>query len=196
MAKDILIVKASSDICVAEVNHLKAIAGLYSMNVCVAELNTIDEFKVQVCKGRRFDYLYIAAHADLKGFGEANGTPYFQWEEFALALCEADCLNPGAVLMLACCRGGLKTVAYSLFYSCDRIDYICGPRWTVTSHELSAGFHVFIYNLEVRREQPSTAVERVSKATGYDFFSYDRVEIEDQAFSAALATRDQIRDRE
>ena len=178
--KELLIVKASADICVAEVDHLKAIAGLYEMNHCVAELTDITKFQDEVCKGKKFDYLYIAAHADMVGFGDAEGGNFFLWGDFALALCESQCLNPGCVLLLSCCRGGLKKVAFTLFYSCGQIDYICGPRWTVTSHDLSAGFHVFIYNLETRREQPSVAVERVTRATGYDFFCYDRVEVEDE----------------
>lgn len=183
MTKEILIIKASSDICVAEVDHIKAIAGLYDMRYCVTELSSIDEFKNKVCIGRKFDYIYLASHANTEGFGEADGHVFFSWEEFALALCETQCLNPGCVLLLGCCRGGLKRVAFTLFLSCGQIDYICGPRWTVTGHDLSTGFHVFIYNLEIRREQPSTAVDRVSRATGYDFFCYDRVETEDEYFS-------------
>ena len=69
-----------------------------------------------------------------------------------------------------------------LFGSCDQIDYVCGPRWTVTGDDITAGFHVFVYNMEIRREQPSTSVSRASKATGYDFFCYDRVEYEDKLF--------------
>jgi hypothetical protein len=35
--------------------------------------------------------------------------------------------------------------------------------------------------MEIRREQPSCAAARASKATGYDFFCYDRVEAEDSS---------------
>lgn len=82
--------------------------------------------------------------------------------------------------MLGCCRGGLKRVALQLFCACDSIDYVCGPRWTVTGADISAGFHIFIYNMVVRREQPSTAVHRASMGTGYDFFCHDRVEMQDE----------------
>lgn len=184
MKKELLIVNAASDICAAEIDHLKAIAGLYGMNYCVAELTDIAQFQDKVCKGRKFDYLYVAAHADVNGFGDPKSGNYFSWIAFALSLCESQCLNPGCVLLLSCCRGGLRKVALAMFYSCGQIDYICGPRWTVTSHDLTAGFHVFIYNLEIRREQPSVAVDRVTRATGYDFFCYDRVEIEDESVKA------------
>jgi hypothetical protein len=56
---------------------------------------------------------------------------------------------------------------------------VCGPVWTLTQDDLSAGFHVFLYNTEKRREQPNIAAARASQATGYEFFCYDRVEVDD-----------------
>jgi hypothetical protein len=42
--------------------------------------------------------------------------------------------------------------------------------------------------MESRREQPSVAADRASKATGYEFFAYDRLEIEEsQEFREFLA---------
>ena len=70
-------------------------------------------------------------------------------------------------------------VAMSMFFACGKIDYVVGPRWTVTAKDITTAFHVFLYNLAVRREQPSTAASRSSLATGYDFYYYDRVEAED-----------------
>lgn len=181
MAKRLLIVKASNDICTAEVDQLKSIASMFGMNHCVCELKTVEEFKQSLCASAdKYDYIYVAAHADLMGFGTQDRAVNINWSEFAAALCETNCLNPECILLLGCCRGGLKQVAFTLFLSCDQIDYICGPRWTVTSADLTAGFHVFVYNMEVRKEQPSTAVDRASKATNYDFFCYDRVEVEDE----------------
>lgn len=45
MPKRSLIIKASDDICAAEVDHLKSIADMFNMEYCVCELKTIDEFK-------------------------------------------------------------------------------------------------------------------------------------------------------
>ena len=72
----------------------------------------------------------------------------------------------------------MKAVAHKLFDNCPQIDYVCGPRWTIGSADIVTGFHVFIYNMLHRNEQPSCAVERASRATGYDFFCHDRVEVE------------------
>jgi hypothetical protein len=73
----------------------------------------------------------------------------------------------------------MKSVAQTLFLSCSSIAYVCGPVWTLTQDDLSAGFHVFLYNTEKRREQPNIAAARASQATGYEFFCYDRVEVDD-----------------
>jgi hypothetical protein len=184
MNKRLLIIKACTDVCGAEIDHLKSVAVIIGMDHCDCELKSIDEFKKQICaKGEKYDYIYLAAHAGRESFGEEEESVSIKWDDFALALCEIDCLNQECILLLACCRGGLNGVANTLFDNCTQIDYVCGPRWTVTGPDITAGFHVFIYNMEFRKEQPSTAVCRASNATGYDFFCYDRVEIEDQYIS-------------
>lgn len=178
--KRLLIIKAAQDICATETSHIRTVAEMFGITHCTSELNDIGQFLSQLCTDEnKYDYIYLATHADLMGFGESDGSNMIEWEQFAETLCSAQCLNLGCILLLGCCRGGLKKVAHKLFYSCDQIDYVCGPRWTVTGQDISAGFHVFVYNMEVRNEQPSVAVRRASLATGYDFFCHDRVEFED-----------------
>jgi hypothetical protein len=177
--KKLLILKASKDVCAAETAHLLAIADLFSMATTVVEFNSTTDLQGKLPAGERYDYLYLAAHANPDCFGEADGTCLVRWEEFAAVLCMAGCLETGAVLLLACCRGGLRRVADTLFFNCCDIDFVCGPRWKATAADITAGFHTFMYNLESRREQPSIAAARASAATGYDFFCYDRVELED-----------------
>ena len=77
-------------------------------------------------------------------------------------------------------------VAMQLFNACLKIDYVTGPRWTVTPQDITTGFHIFLYNLAIRREQPSTAASRASAGTGYDFYYYDRVELEDAVYSKLM----------
>lgn len=178
--KNLLIIKASSDICAAEVDHLKAIAEMFNIRECVVELRDLSTFHSQLCSGQRYDYIYVGAHANAYWFGDPDRKIRIRWPHIATAFCDSDCLNPGAILLLGCCRGGLKKVASQLFLACDKIDYVCGPRWTVRPADISAGVHIFLYNMEFRREQPSTAVERASKGTGYDFFCHDRIEMEDE----------------
>jgi hypothetical protein len=181
MRKRLLILKAASDVCASEIAHLRTIAEMFGIEHCTITMKNRDDFDRQIvnCAGP-YDYVYLAAHANTEYFGESDGSIAIKWPLLANAFCWFQCLTPGAVLLLGCCRGGLKKVAVSLFCECTSIDYVCGPRWTVTGADLSAGFHVFVYNMEVRREQPSVAVSRASAATGYDFFCHDRVEMQDE----------------
>lgn len=176
--KRILILKASCDICTNEIEHIQTIAEMFSMEHLVMELKDLASFQADVLTKGKFHYIYLCTHANYLYFGEADASKTFDWKEFAKTLCDACCLEMGATLLLACCRGGLKQLAKTLFGSCGQIDYICGPRWNLNGPDLSTAFHVFIYNMESRNEQPSTAAQRASKATGYDFFVYDRVETE------------------
>ncbi|MBI4024173.1 MAG: hypothetical protein HY360_04275 [Verrucomicrobia bacterium] len=182
----LLFVKASSDVCSAEVEHLKTVADMFLMESEVIEFGDKDAFENTLRGKMPYDYIYLAAHANLKGFGESNGSTFCSWWDFGIALCSANCLNTGCVLLLGCCRGGLKMVGISLFDACASIDYIVGPRWTVTGQDITTGFHVFIYNMLIRKEQPGTAASRSSSATGYDFFCHDRVEIDDDMFAQSV----------
>lgn len=185
MPKKLLILKASRDVCSAEIEHIKTIADMFEMDHEIVELNNPSTFETTMTGQGKYDYIYLGAHADTDGFGEADRSVTMEWESFAEALCKSQCLNSESILLLGCCRGGLRRVAMSLFLSCAQIDYVCGPRWTVTGLDITAGFHVFIYNMEIRHEQPSCASDRASKATGYDFFCYDRVEVEDNLVNMA-----------
>jgi hypothetical protein len=179
--KRLLIVKAASDVCAAEVEHLQAIADMFGIQHRVFLLTDIRQFQETLCDSdEKFDFIYLAAHANTQSFGERDGNNAIAWRSLGEALCESECLNPESILMLGCCRGGLKQVALELFGSCDQIDYICGPRWKVADCDISVGFHVFIYNMVARREQPSVAVDRASRATNYEFFCHDRVEMQDE----------------
>lgn len=184
-----LLVKASSDICAAEICHIQSICEMFGIEHRVVELKDLDGFCELVGSLGKFDYLYLGAHADTAGFGEADGSVGYDWESFAAVLCSTDCLRYGSVLMLGCCRGGLRMVALQLFYACAKIDYVTGPRWTVTSQDITTGFHIFLYNMACRKEQPSTAATRASAGTGYDFYYYDRVEAEDAMYSRLMEDR-------
>lgn len=186
MNKRMLLVKASNDVCSTEVSHIERICDMFGISHEVIELESLETFLKQAHALGKFDYLYLGAHANQHSFGEANGSISYSWNDFAITLCSADCLNPESVLLLGCCRGGLKMVAMSMFLACGKIDYVAGPRWTVTPQDITTAFHVLLYNLAIRREQPSTAANRASLATGYDFYYYNRVEIEDSVHSGLM----------
>lgn len=184
MASKVLIIKASCDICKNEIDHIETIAKMFGLTPEIINLVDMVQFQQSIFQKGPYQYIYLCTHASPYSFGEADGSKLFSWEEFAQVLCATNCLDNDAILLLACCRGGLKKVADTLFLNCENIDYVCGPRWKLTGADISTGFHVFIYNVESRKEQPSIAVDRSSKATGYDFFCYDRVESEDEVKQA------------
>ena len=179
--KKMLILRATSDACDVEVSHIQTIAQMHQMEKPkVADISSRDELKEAISDGNSYDYIYIAAHGDCDGFGDNEGFD-MSWEDFAFDLCTTDVLAQNCVLLLACCRGGFKYVAFDMFAGCDKIEYVFGPRWTLRAEDITAGFHTFIYNMESRRLQPNQAAERASNGTGYDFLCYDRVEVEQTA---------------
>jgi hypothetical protein len=186
MTKRMLLIKASNDVCATEISHIEKICEMFSIAHEVVELTSLENFASDVRALGRFDFLYLGAHANQHSFGESDGSTSFGWGHFAGWLCATDCLKSESVLLLGCCRGGLKMVAMAMFIACGKIDYIVGPRWTVTPQDITTAFHVFLYNLAIRREQPSTAATRSSQATGYDLYYYDRVEIEDSVNSESM----------
>lgn len=175
-AKRLLILKTSSDICVAETSHIQTIANLIELDCAELTIKSADDISSGIKNGGNFDYIYLCGHANEHGFGEQDGSNMIAWPSFALAPCNANWLNADGVLFLATCRGGLRQIAENMFNVCGKIDYICGPRWSADKYDLTTAFHVFIYNLEVRKEEPAVAAERASSGSGRHFFCYDRLE--------------------
>ena len=180
MSKSVQILRASNDIDDNELKQITAVAELYRLKVKVTKVASVSELKSALNCPEPVDYLYLATHACTQWFGSDDGRLHMRWEELALAICESGCLAYDAAILLGCCRGGHHRVATTLLAYCKQISYVFGPRWTVTPDELTLGLHCVLYNTEVRREQPNIAVERATQATGYDFYSYDRAEVEDE----------------
>lgn len=177
--KNLLVIKASSDVCPTEVSHIRATCGIFKMGFKLIEVSSEDDLREKLRDGTKYDYIYLCAHANHMVFGDNQKDGFeLDWIDFGVIMCEADCMNYGCIFLLACCRTGLTQVAYNLFLSCPNIEFVCGPRWTLKPNDLTIAFDVFIYNMEDRGEQPNVAARRMSKATGYDFSCYDRVEVE------------------
>lgn len=194
--KRLLFIKAANDICGTELENIRSVLGMLGIVHSFVDLTepnmpadgipdgneTPPDYITQRLKelGISFDYIYLAAHANQHNFGDADNGNTFDWDSLARAICESEIMNSESILFLGCCRGGLKRVARKLFDGCDKIDYVCGPHWKVTKHEIATAFHVFLYNMEFRGEEPSTAVSRASTSVGYRFFFHDRIEIENE----------------
>ncbi len=67
-------------------------------------------------------------------------------------------------------------IAYEIFLTCQQINYVLGPRQSLTSADMHICFGIFLYNMEMRRVDPVVACEKIKLATDQRFSCYDREE--------------------
>lgn len=146
------------------------------IGLTVVEWLSPEDFKPQVA-GRKYDFVYLGAHADSYGFGENSGSDLHSWEDLALAICETDCMEPGGTLFMGCCRGGMKTVAIKIMQQCAKIDQICGPFWTLKGNDITKAFHIFVEALVRQKSDPVTAADKASQASNCKFLCYERLDL-------------------
>jgi hypothetical protein len=173
-----LFVTASTSACAGEVKLVQAC--LHNLGIAFREVEWLsqEDFITQTADGRKYDFIYLGAHADSIGFGEKDGAALYGWDTLGIAICATDCILPGGTLFLGCCRGGMKTVALKILKTCDRIDYICGPHWKVTGNDLTNAFQAFVNSRISKKEEPCRAAERATDACGFRFSCYDRQELQ------------------
>ena len=177
MVKRILVLKAcgSSDEP-HERNGICEHAQLYEIEPVCECVRDNDDLKHILSSNGLFDYIYLSAHGDSKGFASEDEMVDMSWTEFAMLLCNSKCMNEDSILMLSCCRGGLMEVAYEIFLTCQQICYVLGPRQSLTSADMHICFGVFLYNMEIRGVDPVVACEKIKIATDQRFSCYDRQE--------------------
>ena len=177
MHKRILILKAcgSSDEP-HECNGICEQAQLYGIeSVCKCVRDNEELEKILYSNGL-FDYIYLSAHGNSEGFASEDEHVTMSWKKLAILLCESKCMNEDSILMLSCCRGGLMEIAYDIFLTCQQINYILGPRQSLTSADMHIRFGIFLYNMEIRSVDPVVACEKIKLATDQRFSCYDRQE--------------------
>ena len=177
MHKRILILKAcgSSDEP-HECNGICEQAQLYGIeSVCKCVRDNEELGKILYSNGL-FDYIYLSAHGNHEGFASEDEKVNMSWQKLAMLLCKSKCMNEDSILMLSCCRGGLMEIAYDIFLTCQQINYVLGPRQSLTSADMHICFGIFLYNMEVRGVDPVVACEKIKLATDQRFSCYDRQE--------------------
>ncbi len=159
-----------------ECDNIKSQCELYNIEVhdyCPKTNEEIDEI---IYNGVKYDYIYLSSHGNKEGFGSEDGIIDYSWLDFGVELCSADCMNEDCVIMLSCCRGGLNEVAYDLFYCCENISFVVGPRQSLAPHEMLISFNILLYNLQRRNIDPIVACEKIKLATDIRFVCFDRME--------------------
>ncbi len=181
--KNILILKATKDICGNEVNLIQNHCELLGMTVYSNDIQsevslrqTIQDYST---RNINFDYLYLCTHGSTESFlvNLGGNDEHVRWSKFAELICETGVLNDETILLLACCKGGFFQVATDILACCSKINFVCGVKWNVRPWDLTTGFVVFIHNIENKDAEPGYAAQKASLATDYTFVCYDRDEI-------------------
>jgi hypothetical protein len=161
-----------------ECDNIKSQCELYGIEAhdyCPKSNEELDEI---LNKGISFDYIYLSSHGDTDGFANEELTINYPWFDFGVSLCGSACMNDDCIIMLSCCRGGLSQVAYDLFYCCDHIAYIVGPRQSLYPHDMLISFNILLYNIVHRGVDPIVACEKIKLGTDIRFICFDRLETE------------------
>jgi len=184
MEKNLLVLKATHDICGNEIGLIENQCCLLEIGYYQEDLDSLSTLQ-SICEkydsmGISFDYVYLCTHANVEGFDMNVGGTSIEsdWHEFSKIICKSKMINADSIFLLACCRGGIFQVATDLMAICSKINYVCGAIWTLEPWDLTTGFTVFIYNLEKKNAEPSYASKKASQATDFTFRCYDRAEIE------------------
>lgn len=184
MAKSILILKATRDICGNEIGLLTHHCQLLGMKVILQKIKSENSLKYivrrHVTLRNKFDYIYLCTHGSIVGFSVDLGSAplTIKWHRFAQLMCETGILKDDTIFLLACCKGGLFQVATDILAVCNSINFVCGVKWNVSPWDLTTGFVVFIHNIENKLAEPNYAASKSSLSTDYTFVCYDRDEIE------------------
>ncbi len=182
--KNLLILKAHHDICGDEIGLITHQGQFLGINVkeetVDSEQTLIEIFEKYSSIGLEFDFVYLCTHADSYAFDIEMGVnkSNMTWGRFGQLVCESDILNDNTVFLLACCRGGLFKVATDMFAVCNKINFVCGAKWTLRPTDLATGFVVFLYNICFKKAEPFYAFQKATLATDYSFVCHDRAEIE------------------
>lgn len=161
-----------------ECDNIKSQAELYGIEVHDHCPKSNQDLLAILNNGAKYDYIYLSSHGNAEGFASQNRSIDYAWFDFGVQLCSSMCMKKECVVLLSCCRGGLNQVAYDLFFCCEKISFIVGPRQSLTSHDMLISFNILLYNLEYRSIDPIVACEKVKAATDIRFICFDRLETE------------------
>ncbi|WP_208746828.1 hypothetical protein [Aquimarina algiphila] len=159
-----------------ETDNISKQLELYDFKVYNYKIHNGKELEDALRSGIKYDLLYLSAHGNEDGFTNEVVDYTSTWRDFGEHIYNSFCLAEENILLLSCCRGGLNKVAYEMFYICDQIEYICGPRISLDSSQMLIGFNIFLFNKEYQGIDPVVATEKILNATDIRFKCFDRIE--------------------
>jgi len=162
----------------AEIKCIESVCYLLGIRPSVHFINTEQELESVLQNNNDVDFIYLSAHGNKYGFRGEDNDINIEWRTFSEMLCEADVMADRCIVMLSCCRGGLNEIAYTLFYICEKIQYVTGPREELSNCELSTAFQLFLFNKLERNLDAVKSAERVESSIGTRLVCFDRIETE------------------
>jgi hypothetical protein len=179
MSKEILIIKA----CGVpgeehECRNIQTQAQMYGINTTVITPKSVDQLKTGLSNNVKYDYIYLSSHGSPTGLCNHDKSLDISWFDFGVLLCESMCMKENCILMLSCCRGGLNEVAYDLFYCCEKISYIVGPRQSLPPTDMLISFNLLLYTITFRGLDPIVACEKIKAGTDIRFVCFDKLEVQ------------------
>jgi hypothetical protein len=174
-----IVLKCSSDVSSGEVEIARNVCTLLQIQPFYVDKSAGQDIARSV-GGSCFNLVYLCGHGSISAFGDPGGGRCTDWRSVGDELRTAMCLNQGATVFCACCRGGLLTVAKALLETCPMVDFVCGPRSDIGANVLALGFHTVMYNIIFRQGDPIGAARLASEATGHQFAIHDRVDLADR----------------
>jgi len=174
--KTMLVLKASEDVSSAEIDNVVTQTKMYGIEHDIYEIRSIDDLFDALNTGKRYDYLFLATHGCETSWGNISGTLNVKWIDFAALVCMSGVTKPGSVFLHSCCRGGLTQVAHTMFACCDKIEFVCGPRYNIRPVDLVTAFNLFLYQVEIRKIYAVIAADKILQAVDLKLMCYDKVE--------------------
>lgn len=175
--KNLLLIRVTPDIQDLSVFNMFSMAEHFGIKVEHKDIKTKDNLDKVLSSGQKYDYIYFAGHGN-KFCLTDNCSITLSWDEIGLSICNSECLNENAIIMLCCCKGGLSDVSFSLIAACNNIQYVCGAKQDVNIIDLMVGFNTFLYNVEKRNIDPVLAAEKSTAATEIRFQCHSRDDVE------------------
>lgn len=168
MTKRMLVVRASDDVKNCEIEFLNPLGEI--LDFAVDGVIDLERDKVAAAltaiREDAYDYLYLCGHGDKWALsGNMNSQQVAaSWPHLSNAVCQA--LKPNALVIVGCCDGGLRTIAYDFLVSCDNMRHIFGLAGSVLPQELMLAMHTILGGMSDDLVDGATAASRATHAIG------------------------------
>lgn len=173
LTKKMLFIRATGDIDIKDIHlgMLKGYCQQFGIEFILRQVYNHDTLNQALHQTNKVDYLLLGGHGESHGFGNNNGFE-ISWQQLTDIICESNCLNSKAQVILYCCKGGQQKIACSIIQSCPNIENLIGVKEEYESLDLLSGMFVFLYNRERMGMNPRKSMEKASNATSIDFEFY------------------------